>query len=176
MENKTTFTFKVIMAGDGGVGKTTILHRYIEDKFKIDTIMTIGVGFFHKQVDIGDGNNYNLQLWDFGGQQHFRAILDSYASGAMGAILMIDMTRLSSTHTLDDWIDIIRKEDPNIPIVFVGSKCDLEDKISVTDEIIEELIKKYNFVDFIKTSSKTGLNVHESFDELTRRIVKYKKL
>ena len=115
MSNQNDFTFKIILCGDGGVGKTTILHRFIEGKFKIDTIMTIGVGFFHKPVDINDGKNYNLQLWDFGGQQHFRAILDSYASGAMGAILMVDMTRMSSVHKLDDWIDI--------PGIYTGTMC-----------------------------------------------------
>jgi len=170
------FTFKIITAGDGGVGKTTLLRRYVEGKFTIDTIMTIGVGFFYKNVDIGDKNQYSLQLWDFGGEQHFRNILDSYAQGAMGAILMIDLTRLSSTSKLDEWVDIIRGEDPTIPIVFVGSKSDLVEKISIKDEFIEELKEKYGFIAYYKTSSKTGLNVDKVFQEITRWVVKHRKI
>ena len=71
------FTFKVILAGDGGVGKTTLVNRYIEDKFELDTKMTVGVNILNKNVVIGDEINCALQIWDFGGQERFRFFLDS---------------------------------------------------------------------------------------------------
>ncbi|MHA1758100.1 MAG: Rab family GTPase, partial [Promethearchaeota archaeon] len=88
--------YKVITAGEGGVGKTTLLHKFVEGKFKIDTKMTIGVGFFLKDITLENGKTYSLQLWDFGGQELFRPFLDSYALGANGAILMFDLTRMDT--------------------------------------------------------------------------------
>jgi len=171
---KNEYLYKIIAAGDGGVGKTTLLHRYVEGKFKIDTIMTIGVGFFYKSVDIG-ANRYNLQLWDFGGEQHFRAILDSYAKGSQGAMLVIDLTRLSSVNKLDEWVEIIRKEDEGIPIILIGSKCDLENKISITDEYALEIKEKYDLKEYIKTSSKTGFNVDKVFQSITNYVINNRK-
>ena len=172
----SNYTFKVVMGGDGGVGKTTILYRYIEGKFKVDTKMTIGVGFFFHKIDLGDDNKYNLQLWDFGGEEHFRALLNSYVSGASAALLMIDMTRINSLNKIDQWVDILRKEDKTLPILLVGSKIDLDEKISVSDEDAIELKEKYNFIDFMKTSSKTGYNVDKVFVKILASILEYQKI
>lgn len=164
--------FKVITAGDGGVGKTTLLHRYVEGKFLSDTIMTIGVGFYSKKVTLDNGDTYSLQFWDFGGEEHFRPFLDSYATGASGAILMFDLTRPATLKAIDKWVSIIRKEDPNRPIIFVGSKWDLKEKITVSDKYAMEYKEEYDFFDYIKTSSKTGQNVEEIFKRLTEQIIK----
>jgi small GTP-binding protein len=172
----SNYTFKLITAGDGGVGKTTMLYRYVEGKFKVDTKMTIGVGFFYKTIDLGDENNYSLQLWDFGGEEHFRALLNSYVSGASGAFLMIDLTRMNSLNKIEQWVEIIRQEDKNLPILLVGSKLDLEEKISVKDEDALKLKEKYNFTDFIKISSKTGQNVNDVFIKILTNILEYQKL
>ncbi len=86
------YILKILTAGEGGVGKTTLLHRYVEGKFSGDTKMTIGVEFFLKEMEL-DGNQCTLQLWDFGGQERFRFLLDSYVMGAKGALLMFDLTR-----------------------------------------------------------------------------------
>ena len=172
----SNYTFKLITAGDGGVGKTTMLYRYVEGQFRVDTKMTIGVGFFYKTIDLGDENKYSLQLWDFGGEEHFRALLNSYVSGASAAVLMIDMTRINSLNKIDQWVEICRQEDKNLPILLVGSKMDLEDKISVRDEDAIELKEKYNFVDFIKTSSKSGYNVENVFVKILKSILEYQKV
>jgi len=170
------FTFKVITAGDGGVGKTTLLYRYVEGKFKVDTKMTIGVGFFFEKIDLGDENTYSIQLWDFGGEEHFRALLNNYVSGASGALLMIDMTRINSLNKIDQWVSICRRENKNLPILLVGTKLDLEEKISVQEEDALRLVEKYNFTGFIKTSSKTGLNVKEVFKKILEDILKAQKI
>lgn len=86
---------KIITAGDGGVGKTTLLYRYIEGRFLANTRMTIGVEFFLKELNI-EGKKILLQVWDFGGQDHFRPLLKNYAVGARGALLLFDLTRPSS--------------------------------------------------------------------------------
>jgi len=168
----SNFIFKVLTAGDGGVGKTSLLHRYVNNKFQEDMKLTIGVEFFMKEVDIQDGNNYRLQLWDFGGEAQFKHILPSYVKGATGAILMIDLTRAITLNRLDEWVNLLTTENPKLPIIFVGTKIDLVDNISVSDEYALEQKVKYDFLDFIKVSSKTGENVNKVFENLTEKIEK----
>ncbi|MFX1238897.1 MAG: Rab family GTPase, partial [Promethearchaeota archaeon] len=126
------FILKILTAGEGGVGKTTLLHRYVEGKFSAETKMTIGVEFFLKETDI-EGNTATLQLWDFGGQERFRFLLESYVLGAKGALLMFDLTRPITLDNLEQWIDIVRKGDPDLPVLFIGTKLDLVDEIMVDD-------------------------------------------
>ncbi len=164
------FILKILTAGEGGVGKTTLLHRYVEGKFSADTRMTIGVEFFLKETEI-NGNQCTLQLWDFGSQERFRFLLESYVLGAKGAMLMFDLTRMSSLGNLEQWLNIVRKGDPNLPILFLGTKLDLEDEIQVDDDYAQSFLNEYNLIDFLKISSKTGENVSQAFELLTQKIL-----
>jgi small GTP-binding protein len=161
---------KILTAGEGGVGKTTLLRRYVEGRFIESTKMTIGVEFFLKKLDI-NGRKVTLQLWDFGGQDRFRFLLKSYATGAKGALLMFDLTRPSTLDNLDQWLKICRSENPNLPIVFLGTKLDRKDEIGVPDDYALEIKEELNLVDYIKISSKTGENVQKSFITLTKSIL-----
>ena len=164
------FILKILTAGEGGVGKTTLLHRYVEGKFSADTKMTIGVEFFLKEVEI-DGKQCTLQLWDFGGQERFRFLLESYVLGAKGALLMFDLTRPMTLENLQQWVTICRKGDPNLPILFVGTKLDLVNDIMVDDEYALSFKDQFDLFDFLKISSKSGENVSEAFAILTRQIL-----
>ncbi|MBA7534764.1 hypothetical protein ES705_27013 [subsurface metagenome] len=164
------FILKILTAGEGGVGKTTLLHRYVEGKFSANTRMTIGVEFFLKETEI-DGNQCTLQLWDFGGQERFRFLLESYVLGAKGAMLMFDLTRMMTLENLEQWLNIVRKGDPNLPILFLGTKLDLEDEIQVDDDYAQSFLNEYNLIDFLKISSKTGENVSQAFEILTKKIL-----
>ncbi len=161
---------KILTAGEGGVGKTTLLRRYVEGRFIESTKMTIGVEFFLKKLDI-NGRKVTLQLWDFGGQDRFRFLLKSYATGAKGALLMFDLTRPNTLDNLDQWLKICRSENPNLPIVFLGTKLDRKDEIGVPDDYALEIKEELNLVDYIKISSKTGENVQKSFITLTKSIL-----
>lgn len=162
---------KVITAGEGGVGKTTLLYRYIEGRFLADTRMTIGVEFFLKELNIDD-KKILLQVWDFGGQEHFRPLLKNYAKGARGALLLFDLTRPSSLDRIEQWVNICRQENPDIPIIFLGTKLDLRDEITIDDELALKLKEEYDFFDFLKISSKTGENVQLAFELLAKELVK----
>jgi small GTP-binding protein len=164
------YILKVILAGDGGVGKTTLIRRYIEDKFDSSTKMTIGVEFFLKELEV-DGDSVALQIWDFAGQPRFRFLLDSYVMGAKGVILMFDLTRMQTLENLDKWLELVRSDNENIPILFVGTKWDLKDQIQVQDDYAEEIQEEYGFVDFLKVSSKTGENVDKVFEVIAKNIV-----
>jgi Ras-related protein Rab-11A len=162
---------KVLTAGEGGVGKTTLLHRYVEGRFSSETRMTIGVEFFLKELMI-DGRKVMLQLWDFGGQERFRFLLESYVIGARGALLMFDLTRTVTLDNIEQWVNICRKKDPNLPILFLGSKSDLSEDICIKKDYISEMREAFNLYDYLPISSKTGENVQRSFESLTREILK----
>jgi small GTP-binding protein len=164
------FILKILTAGEGGVGKTTLLHRYVEGKFSADTKMTIGVEFFLKEVEI-DGKQCTLQLWDFGGQERFRFLLESYVLGAKGALLMFDLTRPMTLENLQQWVEICRKGDPNLPVLFIGTKIDLVNDIMVDDDYALSFKEQFKLFDFLKISSKSGENVSEAFEILTRKIL-----
>lgn len=164
------FILKILTAGEGGVGKTTLLHRFVEGKFSAETKMTIGVEFFLKETII-DEQQCTLQLWDFGGQERFRFLLESYVLGAKGALLMFDLTRPITLDNLEQWINIVRKGDPDLPVLFVGTKTDLVDEIMVDDDYALSFKEAFNLFDFIKISSKSGDNVQIAFEKLTRKIL-----
>jgi len=162
---------KVITAGDGGVGKTTLLYRYVEGRFLADTAMTLGVQFFLKEINFR-GDIINLQVWDFGGQDHFRPLLKDYSVGAKGALLLFDLTRPSSLENIEQWVNICRGENPGIPIIFLGTKLDLTESMTVDDIFARSFPKEYGFFKYLKISSKTGENVNLAFKLLAKEIIK----
>ena len=164
------FILKILTAGEGGVGKTTLLHRYVEGKFSADTKMTIGVEFFLKEIDL-DGKQCTLQLWDFGGQERFRFLLESYVLGAKGALLMFDLTRPMTLENLQQWVSICRKGDSNLPILFLGTKLDLVNDIMVDDDYALSFKEQFELFDYMKISSKSGENVSAAFELLTKKIL-----
>ncbi len=164
------FILKILLAGEGGVGKTTLLHRFVDGKFSGETRMTIGVEFFLKEVEI-NSNHCTLQLWDFGGQQRFRFLLESYVLGAKGALLLFDLTRPITLEKLEQWVEICRKNDPDLPILFLGTKTDLVDDIMVDDDYALEFKEAFDLFDYLKVSSKSGDNVNNVFGLLTKKIL-----
>ncbi|MHA1488677.1 MAG: Rab family GTPase [Promethearchaeota archaeon] len=164
------FILKILTAGEGGVGKTTLLRRFVEGQFSAETKMTIGVEFFLKEIEL-DSKQCTLQLWDFGGQDRFRFLLESYVLGAKGALLMFDLTRPITLDNLEQWVKIVRKWDPDLPILFIGTKIDLDDEIMVQDDYALSFKEQFNLFDYFKISSKSGENVSEVFKVITRKIL-----
>lgn len=158
------------MAGEGGVGKTTLLLKYVNGTFVSDTSMTIGINFHVKNVTIA-GVETSLQLWDFGGQERFRFMLPSYTLGAKGALLLYDSTRFSTLENLKQWVDVCRTHDKDLPIMFVGTKIDLKDQRAVEADYAKTFMEDLNMFDYIEVSSKTGENVEESFAMIVRKIL-----
>jgi len=161
---------KILIAGDGAVGKTTLLYRFKEGRFFENARMTLGVDFSLKTINI-DEYTVDLQLWDLGGQDRFRFMLHRYVEGARGALLLVDLTCLTSFDNLEGWIDMLRASDEELPILLVGTKNDLVDEIQVDDEFAIEFIPKLKLFKYIKTSSKSGENIESCFDLLVRKII-----
>ncbi len=168
------YVYKILVAGQGGVGKTTLLTRIVTGKFMQNTAMTIGVEFHLLNLTLGSGDdaiNTVIQLWDFGGQERFRFMLDSYVAGARGALLLYDLTRLRTLDGLDEWVKIVRTHDKDLPILFVGTKLDRTDDITVSDEYAREFLEPLNMFDHLKISSKDGTGVEKAFKMITRKVL-----
>jgi small GTP-binding protein len=168
------FIFKILVAGEGGVGKTSLLRRYVDGMFDESNVMTVGVDFFTKDV-LFDNVHCSLQLWDLGGQKRFRYLLDSYVMGARGALLLFDLTRMPKIGDILEWVNITRLHDINLPIILVGTKNDLEDFIAVDDESAFHIKNAFNMIEYVKTSSKTGYNVDKLFDLLAKKLTEVSK-
>jgi len=171
--------FKLCIFGDGGVGKTTLVNRYLTSVFDETLKMTIGADFYVKDLEI-DGKKVVNRIWDFGGEQRFKVLLPSFAKGADGGIFMYDITRYTSIKNIDDWLSIFEKntrdKQINIPIIMVGGKLDLQEKRSVETDDAIELSEKHNLQGYYECSSKTGENVEDIFESITRKMMKITNL
>ena len=136
-DDEPKLAFKLCIFGAGGVGKTTLIKRFVTRVFNEDIKMTIGADFSIKNVNVDD-NTVTLRIWDFAGEERFRVLLPSFAKGANGGVFMYDITRYSSIREINDWLSIfeyfVSKSEKKIPIIMVGGKNDLEDKRSVETE------------------------------------------
>ena len=161
---------KLVVAGEGGVGKTCLVERFCYGKYS-DQRATIGTGFGAKVLNV-NGQKIKLQIWDFGGEKQFRVLLPNFARGAAGALLCFDMTRYSTFMQLEEWHDILRGSTDNIPIILVGTKLDLRSERVVTTDVARDYVQKRTLGGFIETSSKENFNVYEAFRDISDLMLK----
>lgn len=165
------YLFKLLLIGDSGVGKTCVLFRFSEDAFNSTFISTIGIDFKIRTIDL-DGKKIKLQIWDTAGQERFRTITTAYYRGAMGIMLVFDITNEKSFDNIRNWIRNIEEHAAaDVEKMILGNKCDMNDKRQVSQERGQALAVEYN-VKFMETSAKTSLNVEEAFISLARDIKK----
>nr|MDO8114582.1 Rab family GTPase [Candidatus Sigynarchaeota archaeon] len=156
---------KIVLGGAGGVGKTSLLHRYLTRSFDEKSKMTIGCQF-HNQTLERQNRKISMVMWDLGGQSRFRFIQPEYVKGAVGAFILFDLSDpVTFSNVADEWIPLLRNNaNPTIPIVLVGSKMDLVDEAMLArmTASAQELVKQYNLTAFIATSAKWGINIDET--------------
>jgi small GTP-binding protein len=168
------YLFKVIAVGDGAVGKTSITLRFSTGTFRDSYIMTIGVDFAVKTIDVGTSEGakkIKLQIWDTGGQERFSYVRPLYYKGAMGGLVVFDVTQVESFQNIPKWFEEVKKNRGNIPLILVGNKVDLPDR-KINGEQAKELAKK-NGVQYLETSAKTGESIERIFLELSKSMVQY---
>ena len=160
-------TIKVIVSGDGGVGKTSFLTRLIHDNFDINSGLTKGVEFFSKEVQI-NGYEYNFVMWDFAGQDQFKKLLSDFVNGSLAAFVLFDLSRFNTLEGVEEWITTLN-QCGNIPVYIIGTKSDIIDanEVHIFDDYISEIKKNNkNVIGYTKISSKLGFNVKQAFYNL----------
>jgi small GTP-binding protein len=164
-------TIKVIVSGDGGVGKTSFLNRLINDSFDANSGLTKGVDFFSKDVHI-NGSEYNFIMWDFAGQHQFKKLLSDFVNGSLAAFVLFDLSRFTTLEGVEDWINKLDNYG-EIPTIILGSKSDVVNlyDMKVFDDYISEIRRNHkNILGYLKISSKTGFNIEEAFYKLIEEI------
>ena len=175
-EQDYTSTFKIVVFGDAGCGKTTLTHRFLTNLWTENVGATIGVDFQIKSIEV-EKHKVKLQIWDFAGEERFRFLFPQYVIGASGGIFMYDITNYSSLAHLNEWFTLLDKVlDYKLPVIFAGGKIDLAHYKEISTKKAMELAKSKDAEGFIECSSKTGENVQKIFDLLTRTILTKKDM
>jgi small GTP-binding protein len=169
MEKELGAVFKVVMAGESGVGKTQLIQRFAKGVFSVESMNTVGIELMQKVVTVGE-YNVRVQLWDTGGQEKFRCINAPYFRGASGVVLVYDITSSKSLEAVSYWLDEVRqKATADVALFLVGNKADLSEQRQVRESEGQAFAAQAG-VPWLETSAKTGVRVSEAFESLIQRI------
>jgi len=170
-EDQILTSLKILIIGESGVGKSSLLLRFTDDAFDPEMAATIGVDFKVKVMN-QQGNRVKLAIWDTAGQERFRTLTPSYYRGAQGAILVYDVSSRESFHKIEDWLTELETYSTNHDLIkmLVGNKCDKEAERMVSREEGQKCARKYQMM-FIEASAKTKEGVHVAFEELVEKII-----
>jgi len=165
------YLIKLLLIGDSGVGKSCLLLRFSDDSFIPSFITTIGIDFKIRTIEL-EGKRIKLQIWDTAGQERFRTITTAYYRGAMGILLVYDVTDEKSFQNIRNWIrNIEQHATESVNKMLIGNKCDMVDKKVVDTEKGKALADEYG-IKFLETSAKNSINVEEAFITLAKDIKK----
>ncbi|KAG6738873.1 hypothetical protein POTOM_058496 [Populus tomentosa] len=163
------YLFKLVLIGDSGVGKSNLLSRFTRNEFSLESKSTIGVEFATRSIHVDD-KVVKAQIWDTAGQERYRAITSAYYRGAVGALLVYDVTRHVTFENVERWLKELRDHtDSNIVIMLVGNKADLRHLRAVTTEDATAFAERENTF-FMETSALESLNVENAFTEVLTQI------
>lgn len=163
------YLFKVVLIGDSGVGKSNLLSRFTRNEFNLESKSTIGVEFATKSIQV-DAKTVKAQIWDTAGQERYRAITSAYYRGAVGALLVYDISKQITFENVERWLKELRDHaEQNIVIMLVGNKSDLRHRRAVTTEDAMAFAEN-NGLAFIETSALDATGVDESFRQILTEI------
>ncbi|MDZ7263161.1 MAG: GTP-binding protein [candidate division KSB1 bacterium] len=177
MEKQILHRKKICLLGEFGVGKTSLVRRFVYNKFEEKYLSTIGVHICHKTIIIpakepaAAGHQLNLILWDLAHIDKFNAMIKNYFRGANGAIVVFDLTRLQNAQHTNAFLDPFLQMNPNAQLIIAGNKVDLVQDQSASLEQLLHICKTYNAPCKL-TSAKTGENVEPLFSELASQLLK----
>ena len=187
---------KIITLGDSRVGKSSLIMKFIDNRFTINYLSTIGFDLKQKLIKLDNGQEVKLIIYDTAGQERFKSIATNYIKKANGILLIYDISEKITFNNIENWVEDIQDEtEEKLPIVLVGNKCDLrdekkeekeeekkeekeeekeeeneEEKVGVTIEEGQNLAQKFHWK-FYETSCKTGVNVEEAFKDLAGQVL-----
>ncbi|XP_074308197.1 ras-related protein Rab2BV-like [Silene latifolia] len=162
VDHEYDYLFKIVLIGDSGVGKSNILSRFTRNEFCLESKSTIGVEFATRTLQV-EGKVVKAQIWDTAGQERYRAITSAYYRGAVGALLVYDITKKQTFDNVTRWLHELRDHaDSNIVIMLAGNKSDLRHLRAVSDEDGRTLAENES-LSFVETSALESNNVEKAF-------------
>ncbi|TDH04144.1 hypothetical protein EPR50_G00149280 [Perca flavescens] len=165
------FVFKVVLIGESGVGKSNLLSRFTKNEFNHDSRTTIGVEFSTRTVQL-DNYAIKAQIWDTAGLERYRAITSAYYRGAVGALLVYDISKHLTYESIDRWLkELFDHADPHIVVMLLGNKRDLDTLRTVPTEEAKDFAEKRGLM-FMETSALDSTNVENAFNEVLKAIHK----
>jgi len=165
---------KIVLLGDSGVGKSSIAMRYVNNTFSEAFEVTIGGGYLQQVVRLRDGSSLKMDIWDTGGQERFRALLQLYYRDANAALITYDVSSERSLESCEYWVNELRNTEEECILFLVGNKIDiLERKIDAKKA--EEFAAKNGMI-WMETSAKTGENVNKLFEKVAQEIIRKKQM
>ncbi|CAI8620011.1 unnamed protein product [Vicia faba] len=168
-DEECDYLFKAVLTGDSGVGKSNLLSRFAKDEFRLDSKPTIGVEFAYRNIRVRD-KFIKAQIWDTAGQERFKAITSSYYRGALGALLVYDITRRKSFENVRNWLVELREfGGEDMVVILVGNKSDLVESRHVEEKEGKEFAEKEGLC-FMETSALKNLNVEQVFLQMITKI------
>lgn len=175
MASRKKVLLKVIILGDSGVGKTSLMNQYVNKKFSNQYKATIGADFLTKEVMVED-RLVTMQIWDTAGQERFQSLGVAFYRGADCCVLVFDVTAPTTFKTLDSWRDefLIQaspRDPDNFPFVVLGNKIDLENR-QVTTKRAQAWCQSKNNMPYFETSAKEAINVEQAFQTIARNALK----
>ena len=170
MSDKVNYIVKICLLGDAAVGKTSLVYRFIENKFRDNYKSTLGVNLLKKDLRLDKYGGVSAQIWDLGGQESFKSLRKLYLEGANGALIIYDTTKRKTFEKLNEWVQSFRESRGNRPLLLIGNKIDLIESIKVEENEAKHYAQE-NAMNFITTSAKTGENVEDAFKALIETIL-----
>ena len=171
---KYNFLAKILLLGEYRVGKSSMVLRYVEDRFPGDYIATIGANFLVKSVNFlfkGEEYKCGLQIWDIGGHARSSEVGRIFFQGVSGALLVYDLTRRETLDKIPLWIDRLKRSSPNAKVYLIGNKNDLVDERQTSKEEGQQVKDQLKMESFFETSAKTGDLIQETFENMARLLV-----
>ncbi|RLE94003.1 MAG: hypothetical protein DRJ96_09710 [Thermoprotei archaeon] len=162
---------KVVLCGDGGVGKTSLARVFTGSSFNPLQRLTVGVAHYVREVSTSDGS-LTFVIWDLGGEERFRFLAPIFLRGAEGAVFVFDVTRDETFTDLEGWLEVVLNTIGDVPRVLVGNKVDLADLRVVPREVAEEYARHRGFLAYFETSAKAGINVEQPFLRLAEALAR----
>lgn len=168
-EEQVAIKMKICLLGDGGVGKTSLVYRFIQNRFSTDFKSTLGVNLLKHEIVVGK-YIITAQIWDLGGQDKYEGLRKLYLDGSQGALCVFDKTNKTSFENLEKWIKSFKDLRGDKPMYLIGNKLDLKEFITIDDTTALAYAKSHD-LSYISTSAKTGEQVETAFKNLIQSVI-----